>query len=646
MKVRTRSRLILSGTIVVFLIVLSLITQSVILESFRNLEAQDAHANMQRVLSTLNNEVEQVAASCRDWAEWDDTYAFIENTDPGYIRSNLAEATAFQNLGFNYVMFYNSSGSLVYSKGYNTDDGTEIVVPQQLDEIVKNSIIPAGVPEGVSGRRGFSILDGKPIIIVGYRITTTNRTSAPRGTVVIAKIFDSGQMNNLAQQTQLDIDFIPVPDSVPPGSVNGTDWKKMVKGAIITRPLNDSVMAGSAVITGIENKPTMILVNVETERHVNTNVQNSIIILAAAIVILGLILLFVVQMLLQKYILAPLDTLDSGMKDIGKSGDLSQRVPEKGDEEIISLTRSLNLMLGNIQKQSNELGNAKQALAERNTDLENLLEEIRQQNNELDDAKSDLAERNTELEMLLEEIQQQRDELDSAQRALAERNQALEELNRKANLYLDIYLDSITYEILNAMMGLQGYAEFLKDTTSDKERMLADRIIGLTKKTRDVIRNIETISRIYKTPPKIRPVILESVLKNEVEMKPGIAINLANCDRVVLADEMLGVVFDNLFSNSIKFGGTNVEIFVSTRDTGDGNLEISVADNGPGIPDVTKPKIFDRFVHDSRTRGSYGLGLHIVKMLIESYGGKVWADDRVAGEPTSGIVIRFVLRLA
>src|SRR5271169_3090279 len=129
MKVRTRSRLILSGTIVIFLVVLSLITQSVILESFRNLENQDAQANMQRVLSTLNNEVEHVAASCRDWAEWDDTYAFIENADPGYIRSNLAEPTAFQNLGFNYVMFYNSSGSLVYSKGYNTDDGTEIIVP-------------------------------------------------------------------------------------------------------------------------------------------------------------------------------------------------------------------------------------------------------------------------------------------------------------------------------------------------------------------------------------------------------------------------------------------------------------------------------------------------------------------------------------
>jgi len=57
-----------------------------------------------------------------------------------------------------------------------------------------------------------------------------------------------------------------------------------------------------------------------------------------------------------------------------------------------------------------------------------------------------------------------------------------------------------------------------------------------------------------------------------------------------------------------------------------------------------KSKIFDRFTSDTKTRSSYGLGLHIVKMLIEGYGGKVWADDRIPGKPDKGAVIRFTLR--
>jgi signal transduction histidine kinase len=109
---------------------------------------------------------------------------------------------------------------------------------------------------------------------------------------------------------------------------------------------------------------------------------------------------------------------------------------------------------------------------------------------------------------------------------------------------------------------------------------------------------------------------------------------------------MLGVVFDNLFSNSLKFGGPEVSINVSAKENREGMLEIAVADNGPGIADEIKAGIFDRFAKDTKTRSSYGLGLHIVKMLIEGYGGRVWADDRIPGDASSGVAIHFTLRQA
>ena len=71
-----------------------------------------------------------------------------------------------------------------------------------------------------------------------------------------------------------------------------------------------------------------------------------------------------------------------------------------------------------------------------------------------------------------------------------------------------------------------------------------------------------------------------------------------------------------------------------------------VTDNGPGIPDGMKPQVFDRFARDSTVRSSYGLGLHIVKMLVESYKGKVWAGDRVEGDFTKGAAIHFTLFIA
>ncbi len=83
---------------------------------------------------------------------------------------------------------------------------------------------------------------------------------------------------------------------------------------------------------------------------------------------------------------------------------------------------------------------------------------------------------------LIEEIEQQRDDLSDARQELAERNRDLEELNRKANLYLDIYLDAITYEILNAIMGLRGYAELVRSLLEKKNRSSPTRLSGLQRR--------------------------------------------------------------------------------------------------------------------------------------------------------------------
>jgi signal transduction histidine kinase len=364
----------------------------------------------------------------------------------------------------------------------------------------------------------------------------------------------------------------------------------MKKGAIISQPVNNSLMSGAAMLSGIEDKPTFLMVQVFMDRTVYSDVQTSILIIAACIIVMSAFFILAVQFLLQRFVLGPLSALDNEMQSIGRSGDLTYRIPEKGDEEIVSVSRAFNQMLADLEENQEELS--------------------------------------------------------VAQDELAHRNHELEELNRKANLYLDIYLDVITYEILNAIMGLRGYAEYLTETARENEKRFLKKIIDLAQKSNNVIRNIETISRIYKMQPGVVAVNLEDIVKRESAARPEISISVENCDRMVLANDMLGVVFDNLFSNSLKFGGPGVSIGVFATDAGAGMIEISVADNGPGISDEMKKGIFDRFAKDSKTRSSYGLGLHIVKMLVEGYGGRVWADDRVAGDPSSGVVIRFTLHLA
>jgi two-component system sensor histidine kinase ChvG len=93
---------------------------------------------------------------------------------------------------------------------------------------------------------------------------------------------------------------------------------------------------------------------------------------------------------------------------------------------------------------------------------------------------------------------------------------------------------------------------------------------------------------------------------------------------------ILGVIFDNIFCSRVTFGGKDTEIPVRVRDSPEGLLEISVSNTGPGIPEAKEPLIVDRFAQDIKTRSSDGLSLHVVNMLMESYSGTVWTEERVA----------------
>jgi signal transduction histidine kinase len=114
-----------------------------------------------------------------------------------------------------------------------------------------------------------------------------------------------------------------------------------------------------------------------------------------------------------------------------------------------------------------------------------------------------------------------------------------------------------------------------------------------------------------------------------------------------MANELLHDVFANLVGNAVKHtggNGTEIAVSVSTARAGNGSFYLaSIEDSGPGIPDEMKVKVFNRLQRgDTRAKGM-GLGLYLVKSLVESYHGRVWVEDRVPGNYTKGA--KFVVML-
>ncbi|WP_067048734.1 PAS domain S-box protein [Methanofollis ethanolicus] len=227
----------------------------------------------------------------------------------------------------------------------------------------------------------------------------------------------------------------------------------------------------------------------------------------------------------------------------------------------------------------------------------------------------------------------------AVQRAVlrAEREQASEE----ANLYLDI----MTHDINNANAVAMGYSSLLVSMLSGREEALAKGVLAGIRQSAEIITNVSTYRIMSRRRTRVEPIPLDRVIRGQVAVFSDVDVRYGGTDRIVAADELLSEVFANLIGNAVKFGGAGVTVWITVADR-NGEVAVTVADNGPGIPDDQKGCVFERFVRNAPRVSGKGLGLWIVKMLVERYGGSIAAADRVAGSPGEGAAMVVVLRKA
>lgn len=219
--------------------------------------------------------------------------------------------------------------------------------------------------------------------------------------------------------------------------------------------------------------------------------------------------------------------------------------------------------------------------------------------------------------------------------------EGLEESNQLANFYLDI----MTHDINNANTVSLMYAELLVEMLEGEQKELTRKLSAGIRRSTDIILNVSTMRKIREEKITLRPIRLDDVIRTEIEVLPTAHIAFLPTEYVVCADPLLSEVFANLLGNSIKFGGDKVQITISVVDVGD-QVEVTVADSGPGIPDSVKPVLFRKFERGiTKVRGK-GLGLYLSRMLVERYGGKIWVEDRVPGQADKGVAVKFRLRKA
>ena len=198
---------------------------------------------------------------------------------------------------------------------------------------------------------------------------------------------------------------------------------------------------------------------------------------------------------------------------------------------------------------------------------------------------------------------------------------------------LEVYNSMLRHDITNRLQIAIATLELLREEESKEEvdkliKKAFDNLISIN----DLLVKLRMISVAGNR--KLKKVDLSGSIKKSIEYFRKIAeekdvkIRYDGKGGEVIADEMLVNIFSNLIENSIKHSECK-NIYISVNESNDEYI-IEIKDDGKGIPNEIKNKIFEMGVKSRESRGS-GLGLHLAKMIIESYGGKIFLKDTGKG---------------
>ncbi len=338
-------------------------------------------------------------------------------------------------------------------------------------------------------------------------------------------------------------------------------------------------------------------------------------ILILAIVGIGI----VVTIFLVDIIVNPIGQLVSATQRIAR-GDLSHPVAINTNDEIGDLARSFNQMVKQLEDSREELEDYSRTLEKK---VEERTVKLRRNVRELSDARKATLN-------ILEDINEAKKELEKANRELM----AMDEMKSK-------FLGTASHELKTPLTAIKANVDFI---LSGREgpiprnlRQYLSTVQRNTNRIQEIMEKMLDMARIKagKIGLLVEKVNLLSAVKGYVkEIKPiekplDIKIKIPRGVYVQADKDRLHDIYINLLSNAFKFTPKGGEVRITARRDNDVVLA-GVSDTGVGIPEDQCERVFDEFDQvDRRRYGGTGLGLTIVKGIVEEHGGKIWVDSQV-----------------
>jgi PAS domain S-box-containing protein len=341
---RNKTLAIIVATLVGLLLLLYVGYNTAVMQSFLQLEEHNTEGKAQQLLDFINNQAYSLNLQIKDWAHWDDTYAFAQTQTPAFIELNLTAST-FANLRLNLMVFIDTDGQIMYSQAYDLSADAFMAPPANLQTFIDRSPLLRATPTvPTSGVYGLLTINNLPMMVATSPILTSEAAGPSHGTLLWGRYLTEDVLQQLTGfiRAPLAVALPGAPD-LPP------DMAAVLPSLSVTQPvaarqMDDNTIGGYGLLANLYGQPGLLL-RMALPRDIYQHGLLTMSWFTMSLVIVGVSFAAVFLILLERLVLSRLVHLSRQVEGISASQDFSARLDDRGSDELSKLAHVINSSL-------------------------------------------------------------------------------------------------------------------------------------------------------------------------------------------------------------------------------------------------------------------------------------------------------------
>ncbi len=619
MKLRRYFLIGICGTVIGLIALIILALQFILLNNYQRLEAQDAKANMQRVLDTFQNNIDSFKISDTNWNAPPAPRPLASGGERGGVDLRLIEKISFDT-GAIVTMLIDRDNKVVFNTVSSIDS-------EKSTSSIPTTVLDSPQPDNpfVGSRNLQRMVKGLVTLPEGPLMMISLPLPAGAGRIIWGRYFDEAEIQRLSDITHLDIGAVTYDENLAPADFQRAKVNLTNGDDLYIESQNDQTLSGYTLMNDVFGEPSIIL-RIQIPRTIYQVGQSGLVNFALVLTLSMIGIGAAAYLLLEHVILSPLTTLTANL-----NSTQPRSVPAYNIDEF------------------NKIATGFQTLNTSRLAVESKLQEAN------DKLESRVTERTSELFTINANLQQQLDTNKQVQSNLVDaRDKALEALQVRSQLLANVSHDArtpLTIIGLNTEMLQRGKHGDL----NAKQVEVLDRILIASRQILNFMTNMLGQSQLVNSKIQLVKVVFEPKLL--VEDLVSMLIPLADSKGIALRSEVdlalplnlmgdperLKQIITNLCENALKFTKEG-EVVVKALRKDQYNWVIHVKDTGCGIPLEAQTRIFEAYwqleneLPPNPSRG-IGLGLSIVRQIVQLMNGTISVDSELGRGTTFTVTL-------